>query len=307
MAIAGAVTVIAKYPSIIAVAVAFCIPVARVRTSSMVSQTVLAASGASLIVVGYMLLTFGFVVPRNAMIAALDEINLLPRSVLAFQAIYALALPLVLALAGARLLWRDQALLCGLLISGGLAWAVLHVALERYVSIVKDSAYGFFFLYPLAGVGFHGLWSTRQSRIPGLTATLFGWGVCQGYCQDRTWHDIRPAVDFILPQLSPNDRIAAHPAWDLAMYAVIEGPLHSPTQILDRYRVNRGADPCGADWILGTKRGPFDSGDSLVGMAEACSFDYVGSFPAPFLVIMPPLVRPISWDLVLFRKKGYSK
>ena len=298
----SALAVIAKYPTVIAL-----LPVAGLaftasrRRPSL--QLIAASLGiATIAVTAYMLLAHGFLIPRVALTQAVGEPSIFDQSTLAYQAAYTLALPLALAIPGALRVFRKRPALVIVLVAGSLIWPILHVVMERYQSLSKDSAFGFIELYPLAGVSVSELWRERRRVVAGVLGVAISWGFAQCYWQDRSWGDIRPVVAFIVPELQPTDRVALEHGWAFSMYAVLAGRLPSPAAVIDRYRYEHGEDVCDAQWIIGTRHSPLDTSDPLVRAAESCQFKLVRSFPYEFYSPVPPLVRHLEWEYQVYRR-----
>jgi hypothetical protein len=251
-----------------------------------------------------MLIAHGFVIPRIALTQAIGEPAIFDRPTLGYQVVYAVGLPFALAVAGARRVWRERPLPVIALLAGSLLWPVVHIALGRYVSLVKDSAFGFLMLYPLAGIALAALWRERRRAAVALMGGTAMWGTAQCYWQDRSWEDIRPVVQFILPQLRSSERVALEHGWSFSMYAVLDHHLPAISSVIDRYRYEHGEDVGDADWIVGVRRSASDTSDPLVRAATSCRFAEVGSFPYDLYSPLPPLVRLIHWRYVVFRREG---
>jgi hypothetical protein len=302
----GALAITSKYPSAIALLSVSSLTLALARGLRTVALAMLSIVVAALVVVSYMLVAHGFVIPRVALTQALGEPELFDRTTLGYQAFYALALPFALAVLGAGHIWREHRLLALTLLSGGLLWGALHVALGRYASLVKDSAFGFLMLYPLAGMALSKLWRERRQAGLALLGLAGLWGLAQCYWQDRSWEDIRPVVHFILPRLRSDQRIALEHGWSFSMYAVLDHHLPADSSVIDRYRYEHGEDVCDADWIVGTRRSASDTSDPLVRAAQSCRFDLAGTFPYDFYSPIPPLVQHLRWEFVVFRRSSSS-
>ena len=302
----GALAIASKYPSVIALLSVVGVAMVLARGRRAFALAALSIAVAALALTCYMLVVHGFLIPRVALTQAIGEPEIFDRATLAYQVCYALGLPFALALLGARRVRREDRLLALALLGGSLPWPVLHVVLGRYVSLVKDSAFGFLTLYPLAGVALAELWRERRLKGLALVGLAGVWGAAQSYWQDRSWEDIRPVVQFILPQLRPDQRVALEHGWSFSMYAVLEHHLPSTSSVIDRYRYEHGEDVCDADWIVGTLRADGDTSDPLVRAAQSCRFTLAKAFPYDFYTPLPPLVRHLSWEYVVFRRAPSS-
>jgi len=243
-----------------------------------------------LIVVGaYMWTMHGFIIPQQALDAALDEVAPFGRPALFHQAVFGMGLPLALAVwavsRGGNRSWYAVYLL-GL----ALVWPVLHVALVRYVSLIKHCIYGCAFLYPLIGVWVAKSWQRSRAVAGSIVGLGAIWGCVQWYVMDHSWSDIRPVAAYLVPQLGSNPSVVADPGWDLAMYAMLDGDVTSMSAISDRSQFQRGADVCQADWVVVQARGGAGMDTPLAQEAFRCGFNIVRSFPGAFLAVLPPSI-----------------
>jgi hypothetical protein len=302
-ALLGALAVVSKYPSVIALLSVAGVAMALSRGARSFARLGLSGVLVVVAVVSYMLIAHGFVIPRVALTQAIGEPEIFDRATLGYQVFYALGLPLALAIAGGKRIWKEQRLLALALLGGSVPWPALHVVLGRYVSLVKDSAFGLLMLYPLAGIALAELWRERRRAGVALLALAGVWGIAQCYWQDRSWEDIRPVVQFILPQLRSDQRVALEHGWSFSMYAVLDHHLPTTSSVIDRYRYEHGEDICDADWIVGTRRSASDNtSDPLVRAARSCGFTLAASFPYQFYSPLPPLIRHLRWEFVVFRR-----
>jgi len=305
--VASSLAIIAKYPTVIALVPMLALSMVDGRPRRTAGLMAIVVTCVALAVSTYMYLVYGFVVPQVAWSRALNEPAIFDRPTLIFQVGYALSLPLALALAAVSELWQLQRRrLAVILFGASLPWPILHVVLDRYVSLVKDCAFGFLALYPLVGFGMARRWTaSRRFSLPIVVAAAI-WGAGQCYWQDRSWGDLRPVVRHLLPQLRPSDRVALEHGWDLSMYVVMDRTLSSSVSVIDRYKYEHGEDVCEADWIVGSRSDPEDTSDAMTQAAVSCGFVIDRLFPYEFFTPLPPLVTQQRWQYVLFRRSPRS-
>jgi len=311
-AVAAALAVTSKYSALVLVAP--CLPLALLgarRRSP--AATALAVVGAAVMAAAYMSVAHGELIPRLTFEILTSHPQYAERSELAFATACLLVLPLGLAVLGLRHVHASRATLAGCLIVASLVWPALHVAMVEGVGLNKHVAMSSVYLYPLIGVGLSRLWSKRRALALGVSAVAALWGALQVRVQDRSWLDLRPTADFLLPKLGPYDTVGIDTGWDFAMYAVLTGPLQGPSFVMDGWRVRQGDDPCTNDWLIGSRALGLGSAqaeadptrhDLFAHAAERCAFEEIGRFPATSYHYSPPLVRRSDKELVVYKRKG---
>ncbi len=255
--------------------------------------------------IAYMLLVYGTVLPAGVLSGARDAGAAFDDATLAMRCLYACGAPLVVFLAclafGDTTGFTRGRLWVATL--GLLLWPLLHLTTRRYVSLEKHAVYGLLFVAPIVGVCV-ARWIANRRWVYWFAAPLLTWSAVQTTWQDHSWANIRPLADFLVPMLRSDDEVVADPGWDLALYAIAEGPLASPWAIVDRTRRHNGASPCDADWIIAPGRGAFGAEDPLVGQALACGHELVRRFPAPFVAITSDFVAHMDWELLVFQHRS---
>lgn len=301
-ALFAALTVTSKYYVVVILAPVLAISLLSSRRRPW--QRILLTAAASIVVTAtYLWLAHGFVVPRAAFASLGGYDPLFSRDQLIFQVVYVLLVPLSLSVWGFLRVAQQRAQLAIALLLAALLWPALQVLRGTHVSLIKHAAYGFVFLYPLAGISLSHLWKRSRLASGLLLSVLASCGATQAYWNDLAWPDIRPAVRHILPMLREDDRVAVEWGWSFGMYAVLGGHLRSPLSITDRYMYEQGANLCEHSWIIGSVTRPNDPSDPFFREAVRCGFALVKSFPVTLhYVFWPGVLKKTQWYVLAFRR-----
>ncbi len=321
----AALTVVAKYSAIILLLLS--IPVtlisSRRRNGRAVLVCIVFAAALSL---AYMAIIHGQIFPRGALYILLSHPKYADRLQLAFQATYLLLLPLALAIIAALQLGKRRARFAWTLVGCGVAWPLLHVLTVESVSLNKHVALSLVFLYPLIGWSFAQWWHTRRKLALTLAVASAVWGAAQFFVLDRYWVDVRAVAEFLLSRLHRQDTVGSESGWDLAMYAVLSGA-STPERFVNGWHLRQGQDPCKLAWVIGTVPEEYSQGsspdrqsqdarvsttaraagpDDFALAGARCGFHVVARFPSERYAILPPLVRSVREQLVVYRNPEFD-
>jgi hypothetical protein len=156
-------------------------------------------------------------------------------------------------------------------------WPAYHLVLRESVSRNKHIVYGFVFAYPLAGLALAKLWQVRwpirlsQASTVALVVVLGAVGSAQGNRLTRAWPDARPAVRYLLGQVTPGQRLLINESWPYTMYLYRENRISSPWDVFDVYRITHGESKiglCEYDWFVdsqGANQWPASIRDEVLG------------------------------------------
>jgi hypothetical protein len=278
-------------------------------------QAVGTALGAAAIAAAYMVLAHGCLIPPLALDSLMQHQRAFSRLQIAFVVGYIMVLPLGLGAVGLWRVARTRAAFGWVLFGASLLWPTLHIAACEHVSLHKDTTLSLVYLYPLAGVAFARLWQTRRATAVLLLCGTVTWGGTQWYFEERSWSDIRPLAQFLLPKLDQGDTVAIATGWDFNLYAVTERSL-PPGSVVDRWRYEHGEKLCDHTWIVGLRARPAPGNDgelsepradTFAREAERCGFTPVANLPASYYFVWPPLVRRSPAEFVVYRRSGSGR
>jgi Dolichyl-phosphate-mannose-protein mannosyltransferase len=176
-----------------------------------------------------------------------------PRTVAYAQA-YFTTVPALLALAG----WvaaRGRRLVATALAIGLVPPVAYHLAVQNGVSDHKHAVFGIVFAAPLAGLALAAAgrdWPRRVAMAPALAA-LVVLGVVQMDRLDRGSPDLRLPVAYLRSHMHPGQQLLINNAWPFIAGLYGDGPLDSPWDVYDVYRLKAGqarGDVCDYDWLV---------------------------------------------------------
>ncbi len=152
-------------------------------------------------------------------------------------------LPLVLVAAGGVLGWGQwRRPLITTMILSLFVWPIFHLWNGNHVSAEKHLVMGYFFAYPLIGIGLQRLRrSTKRLLTVGALIFLAGWGMRQWYWQEFSWTDVRPAARYLMQHVQRGDKIFVdYSAWVNVYWWYVPDlypqQIASPFDLFDRYR-----------------------------------------------------------------------
>lgn len=217
------------------------------------------ASIAGGLVAAYVALCFGSPMPTSVT-AYLDQPFRRTREhIAALQIVFAIV-PLILATAGAIVVWRRGRRLLVVTCFVALSlFPLFHLWTANFVSAQKHVVPGFLFAYALGGVALERMWRVRSRPAAlAILATFATWGGVQWYWQEHSWSDARPLTDHLTQAMRPGDTVLAESSWIYVLALYPAGLIDSPAAVIDaNYSPDlERLDVCAIPWLVGADTAP---------------------------------------------------
>lgn len=180
------------------------------------------------------------------------------RDIIAFEQLWLLLLPVMLAVAGIVAAGPRRRAIALSLCVGLVIVPVYHLSVGDSVGATKHAALAVLLALPVCGLGVAAVAEAERLRallIPALAAWV-ALGVVESREFDRGWLNIGAATAFVGERAQPGDTVLANASWPFVLRLYDEGIISSPWQVYDNYRVKRGdagPDLCRHTWFIDTQ------------------------------------------------------